>query len=183
MTETRQSTDVKVTAPPLQMPNAVSTAKDVLSKALDFCAQKMGGDCPQVAITRLQQRNHAAYEYCHYSIAEQVGAALGALDENVRAIYMFEYEATPEDVCFDETAGTPLVHLVVWVHRKTEALQSLIALLDRAMVQSYAELIGPRELQHLLDVQVVDDAEVEKRVGYGGLLFSLHHRPLRVWER
>jgi hypothetical protein len=38
-------------------------------------------------------------------------------------------------------------------------------------------------LQHLLDVQVVDDAEVEKRVGYGGLLFSLHHRPLKIWER
>jgi hypothetical protein len=184
MTEmTHQIKDVKVTAPPLRLPNAASTAEDVLSKALDFCAQKMGFDGPQTAIERLRQGDGSACTYCQYSIAEQVGASLGALDENVKAVYMFEYDATPEDLCFGETGQMPLVHLIVWAQPKTEALNSLVSMLDRALAQSHAQLIGPRQLQHVLDVQVIDDNDVEKRIGYGALLRSIHHQPLKVWER
>jgi hypothetical protein len=182
MTATIGYTDVKTTAPPLHMPDATSTAEDVLDKAFGFCASKMGLKDPQMAINRLQQKDNRACEYCHYSIAEQVGAALGDLDENVKAVYMFEDEATPQDLCFNETTNVPLLHLLVWVQRKTEALNSLVSMLDRALAQSYARLIGPSELQYLLDVQIVDDAQVERRVGYGALLQSLHYRPLKVWE-
>jgi hypothetical protein len=44
-------------------------------------------------------------------------------------------------------------------------------------------MIGTRQLAHLLDVQIVDDADVKNRVGYGAMLSSLHHRPIQVWER
>ncbi|MGD9100281.1 MAG: hypothetical protein PVF45_07350 [Anaerolineae bacterium] len=182
MTKTIRHADIKTTAPPLHMPDATSTAEDVLNKALGFCASKMRLKDPQMVVNRLRQKDNRACEYCHYSIAEQVGAALGALDENVKAVYMFEYEATPQDLCFSETTNTPLVHLLVWTHRKTKALNALVSMLDRALAQSYARLIGPRQLQYLLDVQIVDDAEVERRIGYGALLHSLHYRPLKVWE-
>jgi hypothetical protein len=182
MAKMTRQTDAKITAPPLHMPNATSTAEDVMNRALEFCARKMRAEGRQAAINRLQQGNHCAYEYCYYSIAEQVGAALGALDENVKAIYMFEYEATPEDLCFSETKNAPLLHLLVWTQRKTEALNALVAMLDRALVRIFAQLIGPRQLKHLLDVQIIDDADVEGRTGYGAMLHSLHHRPLKVWE-
>ena len=175
--------DVKTTLPALQMPNAVSTAEDILDKAMDFCAKKMGFDSPQTAIDHLKKGDRPACEYCQYSIAQQVGAALGALDDNVRSVHMFEYDATPEDICFSEVAQTPLLHLIVWTERKTEALKSLVTMLDQALAQSYAQLIGPRQLQHFLDAQVIDDAEVKGRIGYGALFSSLHHRPLKVWER
>lgn len=178
---TRQKS-VEITTPPLHLPDANSTAEDVLNKALEFCARKMRLQGPQMTIDRLQQGDHNVCEYCQYSIAEQVGAALGALDENVKAVYLFEYEATPEDVAFSETSGPPLVHLLVWAHRKTEALKSLASMLDRALATSYAQLIGPSQLQHLLDVQVIDDEDAEHRIGYAALLHSLHHRPLKVWE-
>ena len=183
MTRTMEHTGTKTTAPPLHMPDANSTAEDVLDKALGFCASKMGFNDPQAVVNRLRQKDNRACEYCHYSIAEQVGAALGDLDENVKAVYMFEDEATPQDLCFSEATNIPLVHLLVWVQRKTEALNSLVSMLDRALAQSYARLIGPEQLQYLLDVQIVDDAQVERRVGYGALLHSLHYRPLKVWER
>jgi hypothetical protein len=182
MSESTKARKVKISTPPLHMPNATSTAEDVMHKALDFCARKMSVVDSQAAINRLQQGDHCACEYCYYSIAEQVGASLGALDENVKAVYMFEYEATPEDSCFGESKTPPLLHLLVWTHRKTEALNSLVAMLDRALTHQYAQLIGPSQLKHLLDVQVIDDGDVEGRIGYGGLLHSLHHRPLKVWE-
>ena len=177
-----KQTNVEISAPPLHMPNAASTAEDVMNKALDFCARKMGVKDREAAISHLQQGDHRACEYCYYSIAQQVGAALGALDENVNAVYMFECEATPEDVCFGETKTAPLLHLLVWTHRKTEALNSLVAMLDRALVQKFAQLIGPPQLKYLLDVQIIDDEDAAERSGYGALLHSLHHRPLKVWE-
>jgi hypothetical protein len=73
--------------------------------------------------------------------------------------------------------------LIVWAKRKTSALDSLVEALNRALVQRYAELIGPSQLAHLLDVQVVNDADVDNRVGYGALLSSLRNRPIKVWER
>ncbi len=175
--------DVKDASPELRMPNAASTAEDVLTKAMEYCANKMGFDNPQIAIDRLKKGDRSACGHCQYSIAKQVGAALGALDDNVRSVYMFEYDATPEDICFSEGVQTPLLHLIVWTERKTEALNSLVTMLENALARSYAQLIGPRQLQHVLDAQVIDDAEVEGRIGYGALFFSLHHRPLKVWER
>jgi hypothetical protein len=73
--------------------------------------------------------------------------------------------------------------LIVWAKRKTSALDSLVEALNRALVQRYAELIGPSQLAHLLDVQIVNDADVKNRVGYGALLSSLRNRPIKVWER
>jgi hypothetical protein len=185
MTEMRQKTglgDVKATMPPFRMPNVTSMAVDMLNKALEFGAQKMGYDNAHVAIERLHQGNQATRQYCLYSIAEQVGDTLGSLDENVKAVYIFDHDATAEDVIFGEERP-PLVHLLVWVERKTEALNSLVTMLDRALANSYGQRIGPRELVHLLDVQVIDDADVAQRSGYAALLQSLHHRPIRIWER
>jgi hypothetical protein len=67
--------------------------------------------------------------------------------------------------------------------RKTAALSTLAETLSRALAKQYAVMIGVPQPAHLLDVQVVDDADVEKRFGYAGLLSSLHHRPVEVWRR
>jgi hypothetical protein len=182
MTQT-EAMDVEFTAPRLQLPDAASMAEAALAKALKFCAQKMGLDSHQAVVDRLRQGDSTACSYCHYSLAKQVAESLGTLDENVKAVYVCDYDATPEDLCFGEATQAPLVHLVVWARRKTGALNSLVAALDRASVQSYADLIGMRQLTHLLDVQVIDDADVENRVGYGAMLSSIHHRPIQVWER
>jgi hypothetical protein len=182
MTQTKV-VDVEFTAPPLQLPDAASMAEATLAKALEFCAQKMGFDSHQAVVDHLRQGDSTAYSYYHYSLAKQTAESLGALDENVKAVYVCDYDATPEDLCFGEATQASLVHLIVWAQRKTGALNSLVAALDRALVQSYADLIGMRQLTHLLDVQVIDDADVESRIGYGAMLSSIHHRPIQVWER
>jgi hypothetical protein len=106
------------------------------------------------------------------------------MDERVKAVYVLDYDATPEDLCFGRlNQGTPLVHLIVWTKRKTAALRSLVAALDRALAQAYAELLGGCQIEILLDVQIIDDADVENRTGHGALLQAIHHRPIPIWER
>ncbi len=175
--------DVEFAASPFRLPDAASTIETALTQALEFCAQKMGVDDAQAVIDRLRQGDSTACRYCHYSLAKQVGESLGALDENVKAVYSVDYDATPEDTCFGEAMPTSLIHILVWAERKTGALDSLVTALDLALVQCYADVIGTRQLAHLLDVQVIDDADVKNRIGYGAMLSSLYQRPIQVWER
>jgi hypothetical protein len=160
-----------------------ATAQVVLTRAVEYCAQKMGLDSSQAVIDRLRASDGRAREYCHYSVAKEVAESLGALDDNIKATYICDYDATAEDLCFGEAGRALPIHLLVWAERKTAALKVVTGAWDRALSQGYAEMIGGHQPAHLLDVQVVDDADVEKRLGHGALLFSLHHRPVQIWGR
>ena len=116
--------------------------------------------------------------------SRQIAESLGSLDENVKAVDTLDYDATRKDFCLGKAIqGTSLTHLIVWTQRKTAAFDSLVAALDRALVQAYTDILGTHNLTTVLDVQVIDDADVEKRIGYGALLASIHHCPIQVWKR
>ena len=174
--------DVTRAVPQLRLPDSESTAQIIMDQMLDFCAQKMGlvGRLPVVDL--LRQGDRDAYKYCQYSIAKQVAESLGALDRTIKSVYIVEYDATPEDMCFSEGAPTALIHLIVWTDRKTKALDSLVSALDRALVQRFVEVVATDQLAHLLDVQAVNDEDVKNRVGYGAMLSSLHNRPIQIWK-
>jgi hypothetical protein len=156
-----------------EVKDVAGTAQVILTQAMEYCAQKMRLDNLQVVIDRFRAGDGQVYGYCHYSIAKQVTESLGALDENIKAAYVYDYDATPEDVIFGEAGRVLPIHLLVWVERKTAALKAVVETLDRALAQRYAEMIGGHQSTYLLDVQIVDDADVEMRIGYGALLSSL----------
>jgi hypothetical protein len=167
--------------PPMSEP--VITAEAALSKTLESLSRRMGLNSPQVVADRLRQGDPIAWSDFHYDLASQVAEQLGTLDEDVKAAYVDEYDVTPEDAFFGETARTTVIYLIVWVQRKTGALKSLVMALDRALVQGYADVIGTPRLTHLLEVQVIDDADVKNPVGYGAWLSSDHFPLTEVWRR
>lgn len=112
--KTKPIVDGKARAPALHLPDASSTAAIILSQAVEYCAQKMGLTT-QATIDRVKQGDGMACGYCHYSAAQHVADMLGMLDSNVQTAYMFEYDATPEDVSLTETARIIPMHLLVWV--------------------------------------------------------------------
>lgn len=167
--------------------NLAGITEAVLSRALEYCALKARLEDSQAVIDRLRQGDRRVCEYCNYSLAKQVAASLGALDENIKAAYLcdydYDYNTPTEDDCFGETGRAWPIHLIVWANRKTAALNAIVDTWDRALTQHYAELIGGCQPAHLLDVQVVDCTDVVKRRGYGAMLASLHHPPTEVWQR
>ncbi len=183
VSKVKTQVDTDHSVPQFQLPYPSDTAGLVLTQALDFCAQKMRLGNRQAVANCLQENDSDACKYYHYSVAKQVAEYLGTLDKEIKAVYVADYDATPNDLCFGEGAQTPLIHLIVWVERKTSAFDSLVQGVDRALAQGYADMVGLRQLAHLLDVQVVNDEDVRNRVGYGAMLSSLHNRPIQIWER
>ena len=181
--QTETKTDVEHSAPQFQLPYPGDSARIVSDQALDFCAQKMGLGDRNAAADRLQQGDGNACQYYRYSIANQVAESLAALDKNIKVAYVTEYDATPQDLCFNQGNQMPLIHMIIWVERKTKALASLVEGLDRALTQRYADVVGSPRLTHLLDVQVVDDEDVHGRIGYGAMISSIYNRPIQIWER
>ncbi len=162
-------------------PNATTAAQAVLTRALEFSARELSLDSPRAAAAHLRRGDQTARGRFQYGIAQLVAEYLGNWDAAVRAVYVYELYGARED--WVGSPGVPLLHLIIWSQPKTAALHSLIAALDRALAQGLSELLGVPPPVYVLDVQLIDDAEVEARLGYAALLFSPHYRPAGVWSR
>ena len=182
MTSTMTVPSTKTRDLEFQLPDAASTAHTVLDDALQFCAQKMRLDRPEAAASQLRALDANARSYFEYGLAKALAEHLGALDDEVLAAYLYDDEATSDDIIFGEAAPT-MIHLIIRVGRKTSALNALISALERSLSQRYGELMEKPRLTHLVDVQLVDSTEIEAGAGYGALLKSIHHSPLQIWQR
>ncbi len=122
-------------------------------------------------------RNHFVH-----SLAEATAEYLAGWDTDLTAVYLYGQDLASDDTHVRAAAFHPL-YLIVWAERKTAALNSLITMLDRALVQELGKLLGRPAPARVLDVQLIDDADVSGRLGSAAFLLSPHHRPTRVWGR
>ncbi len=179
MSEAAARTDV-VSRSPLADP--ARAAEAIVNRAMASCVQEMRLESIAALVRRLRRGNLIALHHYRYGLARQVAEHLGACDDDVKAVYVYEHDLASEEL--EEDAGPAvLIHMIVWAHPKTAALNALVAGLNRALTQSYAGRMGAPPMPRLLDVQVVDDPEVQSRAGYAALLFSVRYRPLEVWKR
>lgn len=163
--------------------NVADLAETIFDRSLAFCAHKMRLPANEEAADLLRQGDPIACQYWHYALAGQVAEYLGAWDQDVKAIYSCDYDATPQDLSCRPSSPASLIHMLVWTQRKTAALEALVDTLDHALTTLCADALDVPRLSRLLDVQFVNDADVENRTGYGALLTSLYNRPILVWER
>ena len=184
MTETTQKTKIQpieLTAIPLL--DAAGIAEVIMHQALGFCAEKMGLQDKAQVLHRLRQGERTACSYWHYALAQQVAEQMGTWDKDMQAAYVCTYDATPQDACFCDQESPYPVHMIVWAQRKTAALQALVETVEHSLLQCCAEIVDSPQQAHVLDIQVVDDNEVQNRLGYGAMLSSIHNRPIQVWQR
>jgi hypothetical protein len=164
------------------LPHADTMADAALQGGLEFCREKLRLKNTDAAVKFLSRGDRQTYAYFEYGLARRLAEQVGELDNEVRAVYLYDADATAEDIIFSEAAPTT-IHLIVHAQRKTEALISLLKALEQALAASYAERLELPAVTPLVDMLVVDDAELAQGAGYAVLLTSLHLPAMPVWRR
>jgi len=163
--------------------DTTSTIESVLNKALKASAKKMALRDVKALIACIKEGDPVACSYCHYHVAKELGEVMGRMDNNIRAVYAYNFDDNLSDENYPQNAlPFSLIHMIVWAGRKTKALKALIEALDRALVIKHRNLFGRSDLEHALDIQVIDDEDVKTRTGYAALLKSIYQPPIEVWR-
>ena len=166
LTEEKRAMDAQFIAQVLQSTDKARVAANILTQTLECCAQDMALDGPDVVTQYLRQGERSACARFWQSLTKHVAQALGALDEGIKAIYVPDNDTLVDDGSSHKgSPSIPSISLLVWRQHKTFAFGSLVAGLDRALVQTYRETFGAQALQTLLNVQVIDDRSFEKHFG------------------
>jgi F420-non-reducing hydrogenase iron-sulfur subunit len=162
-----------------------SDFREMVARALAFTEQKTRLRGRQAVVGALQQGQTAAHDYFRYGLAKEIGNYLGQAEATVRDVYLYEPESATGEIVNGKTSLTKGLELIVWVTGHKELLLPVIETLDQELVAEYKVLLGPAvsAMPGLMTVDIIDDQDVQNRMGSGALVSSLHTRPLKVWSR
>ena len=150
-----------------------------------FAEQKTRLRGREAFVQALQQGQTAAHDYLRYGLAKEIGNYLGQAEATVKDVYLYEPESVTGEVITGKTELTRGLELIVRVTGQKDLLAPVVEILDRGLTAEYKTLLGPTvsTMSGFLTVDVIDDHDVQKRVGSGALVSSLHTRPLKAWSR
>lgn len=164
-----------------------SIVSRMFQEAVEFCAKKSGSNSPEKALKAIGNGDCCVCEYLRYALARQVAEYLGSVDESITAFYSYEPEyATGSDSVGPGYPRTqPAMNLIARVNRKSAALSSVVASLSTALDERLRQLAcsHANALCRELAIHLADEEDVNRRMGYGALINSLHMGPIEVWRR
>lgn len=123
-------------------------------------------------IQALQNGDPWVHSSFRYALAQEVCNYLTGICRGVRGVYI--YGSTLEN----RAGPVSDVDWIVWVHKKSASLDSLLWKLDVLLLQANRALTGFAGPRTFFDFHVVDDIEVAERTGYGAILRSLWTAPM-----
>jgi hypothetical protein len=159
----------------------------MLQHAVEAAVEKLPTQNAAEVWDALRAADCEVCERVRYELAKAMVDYLGAVDETVKAVYLYEpeYATDGNDAGVDVAPPSRGINVIVWVTRKSAALTSVIGMLNAGLAQELQGLACPKSnaLCFSLDAQIVDDDQVLRRSGYAALIDSLYVRPIELWRR
>lgn len=165
-----------------------SLTDEMIEKAIAHCADEhFDGD-----ILRMNQELlEAECEHCKCIVdflAIQISEYLGQVDETVKAVYQCEPTDATQIIQSESGAQTSKhtgINLVVWVDRKSAALNALVDTLESALSVSQRKIgcVDATSQCFILDVNMVDDQDVNHGRGHGLLVKNTYIHSKPTWQR
>ena len=83
--------DVEFSVLPFHLPDATSAAEDALAKARECAAAQTAAPSTAAVLEAVRRGDTTAYQYTTYGLARQLADTLGSMDQNVTAVYLFQF--------------------------------------------------------------------------------------------
>lgn len=123
-------------------------------------------------IRALRSGDPWAHSLFRYALAQELCTYLAGICPGIRRVYV--YGSTAEN----RAGPASDVDLILWVQKKSTALESLLWRVDALLLQGYRALTGFSSPRSLFDFHIVDDEEVAERKGYGAVVNSVWTAPV-----
>lgn len=161
----------------------VSNASEMIEAAIAYCEAKSGCRGRDQVAGALRAEDAVIHDYFRYSIALQLAQYLTKLDKNVVSVFTYSFGDAEEEGEDRNISLSAPINLILHVRRKTAALRSIVAYLDQQLLDGYKQLVAPEgeKIASILDVQMVDDEDIRRGIGFGVLLRSSYSKPVRLW--
>jgi hypothetical protein len=163
-------------------------ADRMLTNTVTFCADRHTAGDTQLALSGLRSGQTDICECMRVNLVGQIAEVLGEIDKTVKSIYTYDPVAQPQRPGGETHAARDRgasINLVVWVDRKSAALNALVTSLEKDLHASQIQigcLIGDQSC-FSLHVIMVDDSDVREQRGFGVIADSEYLRSKRVWTR
>lgn len=171
---------------PIQLEN--NTASQLLDEAMLVTARrKFEGDL-QTTQNALKQGECDVCRFLSGILVTRIGDYLSSLDKTIKVIFKYE----PEHVNIRRLASGSIhstaragINLVARVERKSAALLTLVATLEKTLSEARRQL-GCRNATpecFILDIQLVDEEDIQENRGLAMMVNSMYVRSMPVWRR
>jgi hypothetical protein len=157
----------------------------MIEESLDFSVKRLDGAEWGVVTAQVRDGRLQALDYFRHSLAVQVAKYLGEAADGVVAVYRLGYDESEDELGRRPEAVALPINLVLHVRRRTEAHDSLVAGLDKALLVHYRALFPSQAggMSSFLAVQFVDDEDVAKDSGFAAAIGSVYGSSTRLWPR
>ncbi|MBC7318250.1 nucleotidyltransferase domain-containing protein [Candidatus Bipolaricaulota bacterium] len=139
--------------------------------------QRKGFSAEGELVRALRVGNPWAHSLLRYALAQELCTYLGRICPGIRKVYV--YGSTVEN----RAGPASDVDLILWVQKKSGALESLLWQVDTLLLRGYRALTGFSSPKSLFDLHIVDDEEVAQGKGYGSVINSLWTAPVPLQLR
>lgn len=161
-------------APSGLIPSEIETER-VFDRVLEQCARSPV--TKDGVLRRLRDGDPEMHSQFRYVLAKELSAYLGQLDAGFQSVYLYGSAMGEAASRYSD------IDVIVVVKAISDQTACLLARLDLSLVSQYRDLVGTRTLpQSLLDVRVIDGADLVERDGYGAVIEGLFTRPVCLWR-
>lgn len=177
------STSQSAGPPSFPLPDPTSSAASLLAEAFTACAERTGLKSAETVVDQLRRGDRVVHHVCEQELARNVAEYLSCLDRDIKAVYQYEGAGGGKSSDPHEIERGLTIRLVVVTRRRTAALISVLAALDRALSQTLADHCRWQDAAPVLNVHVLDDADIRKGAPFAALLSPPHFEPVPVWQQ
>jgi hypothetical protein len=162
-------------------------ADQMVKNAVKECAETIADGEIQTTLRGLREGRHDICLHFSHLLGIQIAEYLGKMDKTVNAI--FEYKGDPQSIRVQDTQTEEIqpfgINLVIWVGRKSAALNALVSTLstDLAAAQENLGFGNLGETQFPLDVRLVDTEEVAHQHGLAVIVSNETIHSTQVWPQ
>jgi hypothetical protein len=174
-----------ITNAPKALPSYLAeVAETIRNDALVAAREKLSLSRPHTDIERLF-RHPGFFDYFKYELAVRVADVLGALDEPLQAVYLYDPFTDADGGIDHSMPPDATVHLLALVRAHTGTLGTWTTGLDDALTNSLRDLPAPTLARRVsvLDVMQISEEEARYCPHRRRLLSSVFAPPISIWQR